>query len=96
MKKWEGKKNWLDENVRIVGVPEGYNPEKSLKGKVVSMESQEEVDLVILEAKVIHSRGGYTTWLDSKCLGFDLVSYPTPGQYEQKYLKRWHKKKASM
>jgi len=47
-------------------------------------------DDVILRAKKIISRSGYSTIMDLECLGVDSELYATPGQAEQIYLAKKH------
>jgi len=51
--------------------------------------SWKEIDEVMLRAKHIISRSGYSTIMDVDYLGVSATFYPTPGQAEQIYLNEW-------
>lgn len=53
-----------------------------------------EHDQIILQAKKIYSRSGYSTIMDLAILGSNYELIPTPGQYEQEYLAEIMKAKA--
>ena len=85
----------INENVKLVGVKEKellLTPDDNIE---LIVGDNLMVDAILKESKLVYSRGGYTTLLDQKVLGFQMMNFPTPGQYEQIYLNVLNKKKAS-
>jgi hypothetical protein len=60
--------------------------------KVLCSENWIEKDEVILRAKKITSRSGYSTIMDIQELKSDFEYFPTKGQSEQIYLSKLHQK----
>lgn len=60
---------------------------------LVSHLSSEEMQLTILNSKVILARSGYSTIMDLAVLGKKAIFIPTPGQTEQEYLAEEMKEK---
>lgn len=77
-----GKENLLVIAPKNFTLPEGIN---SIVGNWI------EQDQVILNAKHIISRSGYSTILDLEVLKAKSSFFPTTGQKEQEYLFEWHK-----
>lgn len=84
-----GKVRSANENVDV-------DVDDDVDGNVVMVDSMgdEELARVMMGAKRIIVRSGYSTIMDLACLGLldkaELI--PTPGQSEQEYLKRWIEK----
>lgn len=60
------------------------------KAQFVSSKDWKRCDEIILRAKQITSRSGYSTVMDLYVLKVDHQLYATPGQVEQEYLKKLH------
>lgn len=59
--------------------------------KIPTLDSWKKADEILIQAKLIISFCGYSTWMDILALKCEWVCIPTPGQWEQEYL---FKKKA--
>lgn len=67
---------------------------KSSNLKIINFSFGEELKSLLVNAKTVICRSGYSTLMDVHLLNKkNLILIPTPGQYEQEYLaKLWHKK----
>ncbi|MBU2019341.1 MAG: hypothetical protein KJ941_06830 [Bacteroidetes bacterium] len=92
---FEKQIDWSDSDSKLIGVNENYRVPQNSSVEVISSLEQVLLDNILVQSRIIHSRGGYSTFLDQQYLGFEMVNYPTAGQYEQIYLNQLHKKKAS-
>jgi UDP:flavonoid glycosyltransferase YjiC (YdhE family) len=79
----------------VRGLPgKGRNTAVSGTMTLVDHLSNEELSEVLLQARYLICRGGYSTIMDLAALGKTALLVPTPGQTEQEYLSRELSKKA--
>jgi uncharacterized protein (TIGR00661 family) len=85
-RKYPGKKA-----IVLRGLP-GLSEQTSPLPDVTMFSHLPDADLarLILSAKVIICRPGYSTLMDLACLGKSAILVPTPGQTEQEYLAGYH------
>lgn len=59
--------------------------------KVIDLADSHLLAELIHQSKLILARSGYSTIMDLHVLGKPAILIPTPGQYEQEYLAKFHK-----
>lgn len=77
--------------VLVRGLPSDHAAEKNLKGNVAVYEHlpAQELNKLILSAKLVIARSGYSTVMDLAALQQKAILIPTPGQAEQEYLAKY-------
>jgi hypothetical protein len=76
--------------VLVRGLPRGGRPLGGFPNvQVYDHLPAEELNRVLLRAKLVLARAGYSTVMDLVCLKKKAILIPTPGQTEQEYLGRY-------
>lgn len=76
-----------------LGKTEKLDRFKDKKFETYSFLTKEKREDFLNRSKLIISRSGYSTILDLSVIGTKALMAPTPGQIEQEYLAKYHKKK---
>jgi uncharacterized protein (TIGR00661 family) len=79
--------------VVTLGKTEQLNKFKDKKLETYSFLTKEKREDFLNRSKLIISRSGYSTILDLSVINAKALMVPTPGQIEQEYLAKYHKKK---
>jgi uncharacterized protein (TIGR00661 family) len=79
--------------VVTLGKTENLDEFKDKKFETYSFLTKEKREEFLNRSKLIISRSGYSTILDLSVISTKALMVPTPGQIEQEYLAKYHKKK---